>query len=144
VKDPCPPAVQRSRLLELQAAIDASQTTAGRPTLTRDACGDWAIFGRLGHIYAAPEGFQLVISTGERPKAWTWIKKRLTFCRLSQDGDDEGVLLLDRIPTPAEAELIREALGIRQAVHFTETSRSARASKLAELREKAARPPKAA
>jgi hypothetical protein len=42
------------------------------------------------------------------------VKRRLAFCHLNQDGDDEGCLRLDRLPRPQEAELIREALGIRK------------------------------
>ena len=33
---------------------------------------------------------------------------------MSQDGDDEGTLRLDRLPTAAEAELIRDLIGIRK------------------------------
>jgi hypothetical protein len=39
--------------------------------------------------------------------------------RLSQDGDDEGCLHLDRLPTPSEAGSIREAIRIRQRRHMT-------------------------
>jgi len=46
------------------------------------------------------------------------------FCRIMQDGDDEGGLHLDRLPTPAEAVLIREALGIRKRCALTEDSRA--------------------
>jgi hypothetical protein len=45
---------------------------------------------------------------------WTWTKKRLAFCRLTQDGDEEGCLHLDRLPSSAEAEEIRQAVGLRQ------------------------------
>ena len=43
----------------------------------------------------------------------------LAFCRVTQDGDDEGCLHLDRLPTAAEAELIREAVGIRKRLHHS-------------------------
>jgi hypothetical protein len=33
---------------------------------------------------------------------------------VQQDGDDEGVLMLDRLPAPHEAAIIREATGIRK------------------------------
>jgi hypothetical protein len=45
--------------------------------------------------------------------AWTWAKKQLGFCRVTQDGDDEGILRLDRLPWPDEASEIRALLGIR-------------------------------
>src|SRR6516164_7370696 len=48
----------------------------------------------------------------------------LAFCRIMQDGDDEGCLHLDRLPTPAEAVLIREALSIRKRRALTEGGRA--------------------
>ena len=48
------------------------------------------------------------------------MKKRLAFCRLTQDGDDEGCLHLDRLPTAAEAEAIRDDLGIRKRRHLSD------------------------
>jgi hypothetical protein len=49
---------------------------------------------------------------------WTWTKKRLAFCKVTQDGDDEGVLRLHRLPTPDEAEAIRDILGVRKRMEF--------------------------
>jgi hypothetical protein len=85
--DTFPPAEQRPRLLEIRQAIGAREAS-----LRRDACEDWAVSGTSGHVYAVPEGFQLHVTTAERPLKWTWIKKKLAFCRLTQDGDDEGCL----------------------------------------------------
>ena len=49
-----------------------------------------------------------------------WKKtKRLLPGKVSQDGDDEGTLRLDRLPTAAEAELIRDLIGIRKRRHVT-------------------------
>jgi hypothetical protein len=109
-----PPAKQRPQLTELRAAIDARASS-----LRRDEYGDWAIFGKLGHIYAAPEGFHLMISTGESARRWVHVKTRLAFCRLTQDGDDEGCVILDRLPVKSEAGIIRKALGIPKAQHLT-------------------------
>jgi hypothetical protein len=47
-------------------------------------------------------------------RLWAATKARLSFCEVTQDGDDEGVLRLDRLPTKAEASAIRKALAIRQ------------------------------
>jgi hypothetical protein len=33
---------------------------------------------------------------------------------VTQDGDDEGILFLDRLPTALEAEVIRDKLSIRK------------------------------
>jgi hypothetical protein len=75
--------------------------------------GDYGIHGKLGHICLDGDGFLLcVVAKDERdqsPRRWTNVKQRLAFCRIMQDGDDEGALRLDRLPTPAEAVLIREA-----------------------------------
>jgi hypothetical protein len=51
--------------------------------------------------------------------AGTNVKDRLAFCALTQDGDDEGCLHLDRPPTPDETAIIREALGIRKRRHLS-------------------------
>jgi hypothetical protein len=40
---------------------------------------------------------------GESPWRWGFLKKRLGFCQVVQDGDDEGSLHLDRLPAPHEA-----------------------------------------
>lgn len=116
-----PPARQRPALLASIEALDA------RPNcLRRDECGDWQVVGKLGHIYAVPgtlarrdaEGFQLYFrgaARDEEPsdtKAWTWAKKALGFCKITNDGDGEGMLFLDRLPNPEEAVTIREKFGI--------------------------------
>ena len=37
----------------------------------------------------------------------------MAFAKVTQDGDEEGILFLDRLPTATEAEIIRGYLGIR-------------------------------
>ena len=130
MQDPCPPAWQRERLLAFARRLDAAQTS-----LRRDDCADWVIFGRLGHIYATPEGWQLCVETDESPRRWTNVRKRLGFCRLAQDGDDEGVMVIDdrthdRAISAGEAATIREALHIRQAKHFSAETLAASAARL--------------
>ena len=59
-----PPARQRPALLALRDALGCRDAA-----LRRDECGDWAIFGKRGHIYAVPgtldrpktPGFQIVV-----------------------------------------------------------------------------------
>jgi hypothetical protein len=85
----------------------------------RDECGDWMIEGKQGHIHAHPEGFYLYCAPGS-PKAWTYAKRALFFCEVTQDGDDEGFLKLVRLPTDAEAEIIRDKLGIRKKREVSE------------------------
>ena len=107
----------RSRLEMLLGALDASLTA-----LRLDGCGDWVIFGKLGHIYIDGQGFLLYATTGESARRWFNVKQRLSFCRLTQDGDDEGCLHLDRLPTKIEASAIRKALGIRKRRHLPPAS----------------------
>src|SRR5215475_5641190 len=45
---------------------------------------------------------------------WTATKTRVGFCELSQDGEREGCLRLLHLPTPDQAEAIRDALGIQK------------------------------
>jgi len=45
---------------------------------------------------------------------WTWFKKRLSFCEVTQDGDEEGCYRLHRLPTAAEADEIRDIVGLRK------------------------------
>jgi hypothetical protein len=100
----------RASLLALLAALDASPRS-----LCRDLCGDWQISGKQGHVYADGESWLIVVLTGESARRWTNVKQRLSpFCRITQDGDDEGALHLDRLPKPGEADLIREAIGVRR------------------------------
>ena len=74
----------------------------------RGLVGDYQISGKHGHVLSDHPGYLLyVTSTVQR-----WKKtKRLWPGKVSQDGDDEGTLRLDRLPTAAEADLI----GIPQA-----------------------------
>ena len=44
--------------------------------------------------------------------AWTYAKRALAFATVCNDGDDGGRVLLDRLPTATEAELIRRYAGI--------------------------------
>jgi hypothetical protein len=102
----------RARLQELLTALDA-----GEAQLRRDECGDWQIAGTRGHVYAMGSTFHLVvfvdepdlnareIHTGAR---WTWAKKRLPFAPVTQDGDDEGILRLEQLPTADQAIEIRD------------------------------------
>ena len=102
--------------------------------LRRDECGDWAVFGKLGHIYAVPgtldrkgcEGFQIYFRGAEEfgeptsSQAWTWAKKALSFCQVTSDGDTEGFLFMDRLPTKDEAEIIRDKLVIRKRTEYSD------------------------
>ena len=115
-------------------ALDASETCFERP-YCRGFTGDWQITGKLGHVLADGDGFLLYVSTEESARRWTNVKERLiSFTRLTQDGHDEGCLHLDRLPTPDEAAIIREALGIRKRRHLSPEEIAARARQLEQFR----------
>ena len=77
--------------------------------------GDWGTHGKFGHVYPDGSGFLLVfVSERLSTHRWNAVKRDLHFCRLMQDGDSEGCLHIDRLPTKTEGALIREALGIRK------------------------------
>jgi hypothetical protein len=48
------------------------------------------------------------------PRHWTATKARLAFCKVTQDGEEEGCLRLFHLPTLDQAEAIRDALGIQK------------------------------
>jgi hypothetical protein len=122
----------RAHLDTFLTAIDASAIALERPAC-RGWIGDYQITGKHGHVLADGAGFLLYATTPQRdrrdpdgrvrtygsPRRWTNVKRQLSFCRLMQDGDDEGCLHLGRLPTEAEAKLIREALGIRRRRHLS-------------------------
>lgn len=103
----------------LMSALDCS-----RLAKRRDECGDWRIEGRNGWIYEQPEGLYLFYNP-ETPRAYGFGKKELSFCKLTQDGDTDGYFFLDRLPTEAEAGVIRERLGIRRRRAMSEASLAA-------------------
>jgi hypothetical protein len=119
------PTVQRSALLELVKTLGCRDNA-----LRRDECSDRRINGKQGHIYSVPEGFQLVFfarcgvtewdGDGPHIEDYTGAKRALIFCRLAQDGTGEGIFLLDRLPTPGEAEIIRDTLAIAKKREVSE------------------------
>jgi hypothetical protein len=94
----------------LVAALSASSLS-----LRRDECGAWRINGSRGHIYTWGDNETWVLYIGSgTARGWKSHKKRLGFCRVTQNGDTEGYLRLMSLPTPEQAALIREVLGIRK------------------------------
>ena len=110
------------------ALVRLADLIVSRPAaLRRDECGDWRIRGRCGHIYAvSPERFQLVFTgADESARRWNSAKERLRFARLAQDGEFDGSLFLDRLPTADEGKTMREVLGIPKRRQMTEGQRLA-------------------
>ena len=105
----------REHLSAFLTAIDASPTALERPNC-RGWIGDYQVSGKHGHVLADHPGFLLYV-TGTVQR---WRKaKRLLPGTVTQDGDDEGIVRLDRLPTPAEAGSIRDLIGIRRRRHMT-------------------------
>ena len=121
------PAKQRPALLAFSEACDTRASA-----LRRDECGDWAIFGRNGHVYAVPQGFQMMVGCDfdntrwSSGRGWESAKKRLSFGKVTQDGDAEGSILLSRLPTKSEAETIRVVLGIPKRVEYGDETLAAK------------------
>jgi hypothetical protein len=98
--------------------------------LKRDVCGDPVIAGSRGAVRSCNGKFSVYIGCRSR-RHWTAVKKALAgFCTVTQDGDDVGILRLDRLPVGEEAARLREAIGLRQ----TRTVPSAAADRLAPFR----------
>jgi hypothetical protein len=126
-----PPAKQRPALLAFAEAI-SSRADA----LRRDECGDWRIKGRFGHVYAVPgilgepprEGF-LICYTGPEfigsPRGWTLARREFEAigCKVTQDGDGEGIVFLGRLPGREEGEIIRDKLVIFKKRDVSEEER---------------------
>jgi hypothetical protein len=110
------PAAQRAALLKFADVIESTSRA-----LQKDGCGDPHIEGKRGFVYAAPEGFYLFF-TGT-PREWTYTERVMSFAKVTQDGDDEGFLLMRRLPTADEAAVIRDRLGIRHRPHLTDEAR---------------------
>ena len=137
MRDKFPPRAQREALLTLQSALG----TAPR-TLRCDDCGDPRIEGKHGHVYAVcgPLG-----ATPPRPsyqmfvmdwaaRGWKLGKDALPGV-VCNDGEDEGAVFLDRLPTPAEASAIRKWLGLPKRVEYSEAELDRRRQVLARARE---------
>jgi hypothetical protein len=115
--------VQQLRLLAALGAWDRA--------LRRDELAAWAIMGTCGRIYTDGKGWVLY-ACGRSVRHWSAVRAKLaTFATITQDGDDEGVARLHDLPAPEQAEVIREALGIRKRVAVSTEQRS-RLRKLAE------------
>jgi hypothetical protein len=107
---PAEAAADRALQEKLLSALGAWQRA-----MRRDACNVWCISGTSGCIYTWGDGKTWVMLIRCRsPRHWTAIKKRLGFCQLTQDCEQEGCLRLHRLPSLGEATVIREMLSIRK------------------------------
>lgn len=112
------PRYGREALLPLLESLNCRRTC-----LHRDECGDWGIFGLKGHLYAVPEGFQMFIMGCGSMRKWTAAKQALAFAKVTQDGDDEGGMIFQALPTPDQAERIRRYCAIPKRRELSDAER---------------------
>jgi hypothetical protein len=104
----------RACLDRLHVALNAAHSA-----MRRDECRLWTICGSRGYGATWGDGQTwMVVVNSATPRRWTFIKQRMAafpgLSQVTQDGDDEGVFRLMRLPTPQEAAEIRHVIGIRQ------------------------------
>lgn len=102
---------------ELSAALAVSKNN-----LHVDECGDWNIRSKEGNISTDTEKWYLYLR-GDSIRNWTNLKKKLKFMHPHQDGDDEGILSLDRMPTSKEGAVVRKILKLRKSTTVAEVDR---------------------
>jgi hypothetical protein len=98
--------------------------SVSRGRLRRDLCDDWVIGGSRGHILTDDVDAFVYLPSGTA-RRWERAKRILSFMVVTQDGDQEGILRLDGMPTPTQAEALRKLLGLRKATPLTEERRAA-------------------
>ncbi len=104
----------RKLLLELCNHLEISKNN-----LKRDGLDYWNLFGRRGKIDTDSVFWYLRVSCNSK-RTWRRVKESLPTMVLWQDGDDEGALRLQRYPTKEEAQKIRNIVGFRRTIKFTE------------------------
>jgi hypothetical protein len=132
------PAAQRAALLKLIPALGCRDSS-----LRRDECGDPVVNGKKGHIIAVcgttdePGNPGLMIYVmGWSTNGWNRAKDALSsFARLENDGDDEGVFFLDRLPTQSEAEIIRKLTGVAKKAEYSAETLAAMSERLVHARQ---------
>lgn len=125
MSDKFPPERQRAALIPFAKALGSRNSA-----LRRDECGDWRIAGTHGHVYAVSglvgakppkAGFQMFVLDWTT-RGWKAAKDVLPGV-VCNDGDDEGAMFLDRLPTEAEATAIRKWCGIAKRRALSEQER---------------------
>src|SRR5262245_24428537 len=98
----------KAQLQTMLVALDAA-----RNQLRLDECRCWNIRGKRGYAATWGDGKRWFIycAPGSARK-WNNFRRALSHLgKCTQDGDDEGNIRIDRLPTPEEAGLIRKAVG---------------------------------
>ena len=108
-------AADRACLARLHAALNAAHNA-----VRLDECRLWTIQGSRGFASTWGDSQTWMLAVGSKtPRHWTFAKQRKApspgLAEVTQDGDEEGVFRLMRLPTPEEAAEIRRAAGIRRS-----------------------------
>jgi hypothetical protein len=85
--------------------------------------GQWQSGPRLAVLFGGNPGLLLYCAPGSA-RSWTAAKRAVAFAVVTQDGDDEGMLFLDRRPTEGEATILRRYLGIRKRRDLSDEERA--------------------
>src|SRR5258707_372900 len=93
---------------------------AAHNAMRLDECRLWTGRGSRGYLSTWGDGQAWMLAVGsKKPRHWTFGKQRMAsfpgLAQLTQDGDEEGVFRLMRLPTPVEVAEIRRLIGIRQS-----------------------------
>jgi hypothetical protein len=123
--------LDRALLINLKEVLGASNNT-----LRRSPSGLWVLRGKYGYVatWGDKSSWGLTIEASS-PRKWTNVKKKLGFLQVTQDGDREGVFHLTRLPTPEQAEAVREAVGLRKRPFLTDERIAQMRGTLEEYRE---------
>jgi hypothetical protein len=113
----------RACLDRMRSALNAANSA-----VRLDQCRLWTIRGSRGYTSTWGDGQTwMVVVNSVTPRRWTFIKQRMTalpgLAQVTQNGDNEGVLRLMRLPAPNEAAAIRQVAGFRQSNPSTPTGR---------------------
>ena len=123
------------------ALLAFADAIGSKRKLGADEAGNPRIEGKHGRIYVQPRTcdpgrapkFQIYFSTGHAT-GWRFAREALgAFARLTNDAYDEGLLLIERLPSAEEGEVIRDKLGIFKRVVYSEEVLAARRAQIARM-----------
>lgn len=95
-------------LTNVSTALNISKTH-----IRKDELNYWNIIGKDAWIDTDGDWWYLHLSASARQ--WNVWKKTLSDMEVKIDGEDEGVLALQRMPTETESRVIRKLLRLRQS-----------------------------
>lgn len=106
-----------AELIEDKRRIDllADTLQISRRHVRKDTCDQWTIIGHSAHLQTVNEDCYLLYVETYSTRKWGAIKRKAeTFgWKVSQDGDDEGCIILD-LPNAIQAKFLRSVLGLKK------------------------------